>query len=261
MGKENTPSFISRFADSLAAFGRTGLFFMLFGTSFLYFAFENGARAHSAMTFILVVLGSAMVLFGTGTQASGDLDNSEAKHRYKVQIAGGAGVMSLVIGFGLVWKGPDLKGVFQPERRIVVAPLVAEMSAGQGLDAPVKLSDYVVEAFVGPIQVPIVHRDGFVELFIPVTSADFDPKSQPIVFVRLTHRRPVDLPSHVDPSPSINRPLELYLHSKNRSGGYEFTRYEQNINIPLIKAGALAVNKLDVKTQNSEMPTIKIEGY
>lgn len=261
MSEDKPQLLISRLAHALAAFGRTGLFFMLFGTSFLYFAFENGARAHSAMTFILVVLGSAMVLFGTGTQASGDLENPEANHRFKVQIAGGAGVMSLVIGFGLVWKGPDLKGVFQPERRIVVAPLVAETSAGQSLDAPVKLSDYVIEAFVGPIQVPIVHRDGFVELFIPVTSADFDPKSQPIVFVRLTHRKPIDLPSHVDPSPSINRPLELYLHSKNRSGGYEFTRYEQEIKIPLLKTSAMVINKLEVKTQSSEIPAIKFEGY
>ena len=54
----------------VTAFFRSGFFFMLFGTAFLYFAFANGQRAHSAMTFILVVIGSAIVLFGTGTQAA-----------------------------------------------------------------------------------------------------------------------------------------------------------------------------------------------
>jgi hypothetical protein len=237
------------------AFFQSGLFFMLFGTAFLYFAFANGQRAHSAMTFILVVIGSAMVLFGTGTQASGDVDGTEEGRAYKVKIAGGAGVMSLIIGFGLVLKGNDLKGVFRPERTIIVATLVAERS-----DAPAALSDYYVEAYLDNLPVPVVRRDRVIELYIPVTSADIIRKISPTVNIQLTHRSETKVADLVEPRPKVDAKLRLDDLS-DQSGGYEFQRYASPIRVVLQRPQAALAATGDVKVQDTEIPAIKFEGF
>lgn len=228
---------------------------MLFGTGFLLFAFANGQRAHSAMTFILVVIGSAMVLFGTGTQASGDVDGTDEGRAYKIKIAGGAGVMSLIIGFGLVQKGKDLKGVFRPERTIVVATLIAERS-----DAPAALSDYYVEAYLDNLPVPVVRRDRIIELYIPVTSADIMQKTSPTVNIQLIHRSEGRVADLIDPRPKVDAQLKLG-ELNDQSGGYEFQRYSSPIKITLQRAQAGLEPTSEIKLPDSDIPTIKLQAF
>jgi hypothetical protein len=46
----------------------SGLFFMVVGIAFLVVAGSTITRTHSALTFVLVVVGVAILLYGTGTQ-------------------------------------------------------------------------------------------------------------------------------------------------------------------------------------------------
>jgi hypothetical protein len=249
--RQPLPEWMGLFGD----FFRSGLFFMLFGTAFLYFAFANGQRAHSAMTFILVVIGSAIVLFGTGTQATGDVDGTEEGRAYKIKIAGGAGVMSLIIGFGLVQKGHDLKGVFRPERTIIVATLVAERS-----DVPAALGDYYVEAYLDNLPVPVVRRDRVIELYIPVTGADIMGKTSPMVNIQLTHRNDTKVAELVELRPRVEKALDL-SNLSDQSGGYEFRRYTSPITIALQRSRGVATVPTEVQPQDAEIPAIQFKGF
>src|SRR6266849_2086798 len=92
-------------------FFSSGVFYIVVGSAFLYVSYSISLanRAHTAFVFLLAVLGVALVLFGTGTQAAG----SGTAGSIKVAIAGGAGVLALVLGFGVVSNGRELGNVFK----------------------------------------------------------------------------------------------------------------------------------------------------
>jgi hypothetical protein len=53
------------------SFFSSGLFYILIGCAFLYagYSVSLGNRAHSAFVFLLAIVGVALVLYGTGTNA------------------------------------------------------------------------------------------------------------------------------------------------------------------------------------------------
>src|SRR5688500_12353979 len=60
-------------------------FFMIVGSIFLYFAYDTLGRAHAAMSCVFVVVGVAILLYGTGTQGIGEFnpgENAEKVARY-----------------------------------------------------------------------------------------------------------------------------------------------------------------------------------
>jgi energy-coupling factor transporter transmembrane protein EcfT len=99
-----------RLLPEAKTFFSSGLFFMLLGGLIIYFGnrLSNDPFTHSAFVFLVVILGLALFLFGTGTSASGEGTSGQVK----VAIAGGAGVLAMVLGFGVAHWREDLTDVF-----------------------------------------------------------------------------------------------------------------------------------------------------
>jgi len=96
------------------AFFSSGLFYILLGGLIMYWGYHlsNDPFTHSAFVFLVVILGLALLLFGTGTTASGDGTSGPVK----VAIAGGAGVLAMVLGFGVALWHKELTEVFMRQR-------------------------------------------------------------------------------------------------------------------------------------------------
>jgi hypothetical protein len=83
----------------------------------LFFAWRGLAvGVHTSFSFVLVVLGIAILLFGTGTQGMGRFSSADATGRYTVGIAGGAGILAIAIGYGMVERGEKIQQVFEIQR-------------------------------------------------------------------------------------------------------------------------------------------------
>ena len=144
----------------------SGAFFMLIGGGLLLVAARSMGSVHAAFSFVLVVLGCAILLFGTGTQGVGEFTSpgSEATaFKYKVGIAGGAGVLALAIGLGMVKEQKNIRDVFQIEKRYVrvqLSPKPDQVSTFAG---------FVAEAHTTTgTPVPTIHpTDNLIELIIP----------------------------------------------------------------------------------------------
>jgi len=75
--ERKTPPVSGSIFDLTTRFTSSGLFFMIVGAIFLYVAFNTMGRTHAAMSFVFVVVGVAILLYGTGTQGIGDFDSGE----------------------------------------------------------------------------------------------------------------------------------------------------------------------------------------
>jgi hypothetical protein len=146
----------------------SGLFFMLVGGVFLLLAANTLGHIHAAFSFVLVVLGCAILLFGTGTQGMGEFtspDNPPVTFiKYKIGIAGGAGILALAIGLGMVHEREGIRDVFQIERRyarVLLTPFQA--------DGVSTFKYYVAEAHTADgTPVPTQHRsDDSIEIIVP----------------------------------------------------------------------------------------------
>ena len=105
-------------------FFSSGIFFILLGLAFLvaaYFSLERGV--HTSFSFVLVVLGIAILLFGTGTQGIGRLESNTQAARYSIAVAGGAGALAVAIGVGMSMMGPRIQQAFELQTRYVSAEL------------------------------------------------------------------------------------------------------------------------------------------
>lgn len=96
----------------------TSLFFILLGIAFLYVAYTTMYAAHATFTFVLVVVGVAILLYGTGTQGAGNFNSDIGALTYKIGIAGGAGILALCIGYGVLEFSPKMRDAFAIERKI-----------------------------------------------------------------------------------------------------------------------------------------------
>jgi hypothetical protein len=120
------PSSTSTWWDRFWIFVSSGLFFMLFGSLILFFAYSTMSSTHSSFTFVLVVIGVAVLLYGTGTQGAGEFGGNHGGNRYKAVIAGGAGVLAFSIGIGMVAKHAEIREAFQVERKYFRFPLYGQ---------------------------------------------------------------------------------------------------------------------------------------
>ncbi len=144
-----------------SAFVSSGLFFMLFGSLMLFFAYSTMSSTHSSFTFVLVVVGVAILLYGTGTQGAGEFGGKQGGNRYKATIAGGAGVLALAIGIGMVVKHTDIREAFQVEQKYLRFPLYASN------DGITNLANYAAIATVNGINVPTALRGDRIEIYVP----------------------------------------------------------------------------------------------
>jgi hypothetical protein len=147
------------------AFFSSGLFHILIGCVFLYasYSVSLGNRAHSAFVFLLAVLGVALVLYGTGTNAAGE----GSAGSIKVAIAGGAGVLALVLGFGVATHGNDIGTVFKRTMDYGVLKLQVAKDSSTGITASV--GDFDVHARSGSARPLHLWNDGeTIEILVPI---------------------------------------------------------------------------------------------
>jgi hypothetical protein len=148
-------------------FRSTPFFFILLGIAFLISAGILLGRLHPSFVFLIAILGFAIVLYGTGTQGIGSAEFKDVP--VKVVIFGGAGVLALLSGYGIVWKQDEIKGIFEPARQYGLAiarspgriplttfQIAAELKDGEKLH--ILVTDHQVQALV-PVShsTPISH--------------------------------------------------------------------------------------------------------
>lgn len=98
---------------------------MTIGAVALAFAIYLSTEIHSSLVFLVAILAVAVFLYGTGTQGRGSATGSTNGWAYDVSVAGGAGVLALLIGFGFVVYGEEIKRSFQGQYewvRLVIEP-------------------------------------------------------------------------------------------------------------------------------------------
>ena len=120
--------------DRIALFFSSGIFFILLGLGLLEAAHKSLGVVHTSFSFVLVVLGVAILLFGTGTQGIGRFENTAATAKYHVALAGGAGVLAMLIGYGMVIYAPDIQGTFGIETKHLIAVLKPRGNAVANFD-------------------------------------------------------------------------------------------------------------------------------
>jgi hypothetical protein len=131
------------------AFFRSGLFYILLGGLLMYFGYRlsRDPFTHSAFVFLVVILGVALLLFGTGTSASGEGTSGTIK----VAIAGGAGVLAMVLGFGVAYFRTDLTEVFNRQRDYGIV----EISVDKPKSVPIDLDNFEAHASWGGTPLPL----------------------------------------------------------------------------------------------------------
>jgi hypothetical protein len=158
-----------RILREVKEFFSSGLFYILVGCAFLYvgFAASSGNQVHSAFVFLLAILGVALVLYGTGTNAAGQ----GTAGAIKVAIAGGAGVLALVLGFGVVKYGEGIGTVFK--RTIDYGVLKLQVAGDSSTGVTANLGDFDVHARSGSSRPLHLWNDGeTVEILVPMNETE-----------------------------------------------------------------------------------------
>jgi len=172
---------------SLGGFFRSGFFFMLIGFGLLVIADVEQGDTHSTFTFVYVVLGVAIILYGTGTQAAGTM-NSPVTGDWKFQgsLVGGAGLLAILVGYTIVMKYPEMRSAFSQQRSYVRVFVTAQSQQFGPNYGP---GDHILVATADSVALPVAHEAGKYVIYLPY----------------LSNKRP------------CNFVIEAELHSKNGS--------------------------------------------
>lgn len=211
-------------------FVSSGFFFMLVGAVSLAFAFYSMGNTHASFTFVLVVVGVAVLLYGTGTQGVGNFETTAGAATYKLGIAGGAGILAFAVGYGIVAKSPEIKRAFQIEKRYI--RLSFEPSMKDGVST---FEGYVPEVVIDGVAAPVYRNgDSFVAF---VSYFDNRPLTKVRVLARLHYVGPEDrrngsLRSNV----LVDRTIDID-HTKPTidDGSIDFPRYPDVLEISMAR--------------------------
>jgi hypothetical protein len=143
----------------VASIVSSGFFFLVVGGALLFVAQANMATNHAGITFVLVVLGVALLLYGTGTQGMGQF-NSGAGAGYNVAIAGGAGIVAFAVAYGIIQYSTKMRDAFQPERKFVRVLV-------QGGDGLTDITQYASSFEMDGVPVPAARKGRHVEVYVP----------------------------------------------------------------------------------------------
>jgi hypothetical protein len=154
------------FREFCYGFPSSGLFYILLGMLFLLVAQWRMESTHAAFTFVLVVLGIAVLLYGTGTQGAGSFNSDAAAAKYNVAIAGGAGILALCVAFGMVKFAPEMANAFHVEQRYMRVLI-------KSADGSSRIGQYTARFSTDGIPIPSVLRgNSYVEVFVPYTLSE-----------------------------------------------------------------------------------------
>jgi hypothetical protein len=88
-----------------------GILFIALGFGILLWARYDLGEVHTVFSFVQIVLGTAVFLFGTGTTGTGSAELGN----YRLYVAGGAGVLAFAIGAAMTWQSQQMKDVFRDQ--------------------------------------------------------------------------------------------------------------------------------------------------
>lgn len=164
-GRDSDKSNLEMLFNHSIEFSKSGFFFILLGCGFLYFAYHVLYHVHPTFVFILALLGMSIVLFGTGTQSlgSGEFTEPGSKARAKFYLAGGAGVLAGLFGFGAVMGASKIERVFSNSSGYAL--VVFEISNPNGSQLPLAT---VSTSLRNGLQLPVLVRDTSIEVLVPV---------------------------------------------------------------------------------------------
>jgi hypothetical protein len=218
----------------LKAFFISPVFFIALGCVFLYAAFALLDRAHSAFVFLLAILGVAIVLYGTGTQAAGTGKAGEEKigATMNVAIAGGAGVLAAFFGYGVLEYNESIKEVFK--RTVDYGAL--QLQKGRNQAQTVNLNDYDILASLPDGRSLYLWKEASaIHVMVPI----YDLKTPTVISVQL-RQRSQDALSDLDPEP-LSYPIDW--------SSSELTHDVSN-NLLFTKAIDLVLTKKKIDTVN-----------
>lgn len=214
----------------IARFPTSGLFFMIVGAIFLYISFVTMGRTHAAMSFVFVVVGVAILLYGTGTQGIGNFDSGERAEkvaRYKVAMAGGAGVIAFCVAAGIIAFSSQMKQAFRIEQQYLRLQI-----HGKGYERS-DIGLYVPDVRINGARVPAVRREDYIEVYVPYIRGS-DEETTFEIKAKLILPHPAGL-LRADPDASYNVVLKsdgsivvdnVDNHEKYViDSGYDFPRY------------------------------------
>jgi hypothetical protein len=135
--------------------------------------------------------------------------------KYNVAIAGGAGVLALAIGFGMIRFGSDMQRAFGLETQYVVALLRPNP------DGSSDFSGYWAEFEVDGVPIPSAHRGDVILALVPYFSTQASKRvSYRIRSQETTTRNPIL-------RPAILASFEVPLTNLNRNNsGFDFPVYD-----------------------------------
>lgn len=166
--KRPASAYPATFREFCYAFPSSGLFYMLLGGLLLFIAQWRIETTHAAFTFVLVVLGIALLLYGTGTQSTGNFSSDTTAAKYNIAIAGGAGVLALCVAFGMVTYYPMMADTFRTEKKYLRVLI-------KSTDGSSKIAYYTSQFFIDGTPIPSVLRgNSYMEVFVPYTLSDLN---------------------------------------------------------------------------------------
>lgn len=198
--------------SELKAFFATPFWYLLLGCLFLIvgYALSAHGRTHSALVFIVVIMGVTLVLYGTGTQAAGTAGGG----KWNVAIAGGAGVLALVLGFSVVEKRREIGEVFNRQRDYALVRLKLPNST----EIPVDLGKFDVQAHLsGHMPLPLAKTSEWVEILVPIPEDDIQRTEVTVTFAARDELQP----NQIDPRQRIDIPWA--------SGGREIAGFSNEL--------------------------------
>jgi hypothetical protein len=146
-------------------FFASGLFFIGLGGLLLKIAYETMGGTLSAFSFVLVVLGIAVLLYGTGTQGMARFQ-SGASAGYNVAIAGGAGALAFIAAWGITEKQTEMKTAFSVQKQYTRVPF-------KHIDNSEILGLYTFEFSIDGVAVPAMRQGNSLEILVPYTVVEF----------------------------------------------------------------------------------------
>ncbi|WP_415402447.1 hypothetical protein [Tateyamaria sp. SN3-11] len=116
--KEQNNGLLQRLINWAQAFFSSGLLFVVVGIALIAWADNTQDDSHTAFTFVYVVLGIAITLYGTGTQAAGAMRSDLLTNGwFQGSMAGGAGLLAFLAGWAIVEKHTEMRGAFDQQTK------------------------------------------------------------------------------------------------------------------------------------------------
>jgi hypothetical protein len=219
-------------------FSWTGVVYIVLGLGLLLYAKHGLETSHSSFSFVLVVLGVAITLYGTGTQSAGDLKSDQTSAaKYNVYVAGGAGVLAFAVAMGMVYKHEDMKKAFQIDRKYVVLRIEPHG------DGQTQFSRYNAQFSLDGTALPVTNRGDVLLVYVPFVASDSKIVVQGL-FQRAGQERGHDL-LELERKPF---PVDLTKGIDGSSSGIDYPVYKRvdTIDLRANKAAIIALETAPV---------------